>query len=306
MTRERAEGALWEHGAVTVQILPLVSNRQRCYAAAHPSSKTTEIAVIVQILPLLSKRQRCYAAAHPSSKTTEICTVSNRDPGDEFLLEIPEGPRPPPSLSPRTLRLRDQILEESLSQGREEFSHKPSLNNGYRYRVPTADERVWMMPEFGMYGIPLILFHFGLRLSMYFFKAMYEAIGCGVGQLAPNSVAQLSVAGSSLQKILNSGIREEMDKAMLLLVLRASRGAIDVSKPGPSRPGHYVSIELLDDQGNKVVKDRGKVLSDVDPAGANPRKWLHREIGGEEVGEVDMSGGDVSCVVHIELVTKFF
>lgn len=49
------------------------------------------------------------------------------------------------------------------------------------------DDLVWMMPEFGMHGIPLILFEYGLR-----FLTMYEAIDCGVAQLNPNSVAQVS------------------------------------------------------------------------------------------------------------------
>ncbi|KAL8124826.1 hypothetical protein AgCh_012471 [Apium graveolens] len=63
----------------------------------------------------------------------------------------------------------------------------------YYHRVPTADERVWMMPEFEMHGVKMIILQFGLRLPMHsFFLTMYEAIGCGLGQLTPNSIAQLS------------------------------------------------------------------------------------------------------------------
>ncbi|KAL8103781.1 hypothetical protein AgCh_028106 [Apium graveolens] len=123
---------------------------------------------------------------------------------DEFLKGVPPGPMPSPPLSPRTLKLRNRTVEESLRLGRIEFESKPSLNylsyyitvdppasklekyidlsNGYRYRVPTADERVWMMPEFRMHGVAMIMFQFGLRLPMHpFFLTMYEAIGCGLG-----------------------------------------------------------------------------------------------------------------------------
>lgn len=38
-----------------------------------------------------------------------------------------------------------------------------------------------MIPEFGMQGIPLIMFEYGLRLPMSpFHLAMYETIGCGI------------------------------------------------------------------------------------------------------------------------------
>lgn len=50
-----------------------------------------------------------------------------------------------------------------------------------------------MIPEFGMHGIPLILFEYGLHLPMHpFHLSLYEAIGCGVAQLVPNAVAQVS------------------------------------------------------------------------------------------------------------------
>lgn len=50
-----------------------------------------------------------------------------------------------------------------------------------------------MIPEYGMHGIPFIMFEYGLRLSMHpFYLVMYEVIGCGIAQLAPNAVAQVS------------------------------------------------------------------------------------------------------------------
>ncbi|KAL8135449.1 hypothetical protein AgCh_010190 [Apium graveolens] len=313
---------------------------------------------------------------------------------DEFLKGMPTGPLPSPPLSPRTLELRNRTVEESLRLGRIEFEGKPSLNylsyyitvdppvsklesymdlsNGYRYRVPTADERVWMMPEFGMHEVAMIMFQFGLRLPMHpFFLTMYEAIGCGLGQLTPNSIAQFSgfvalccdkgrsptlklffsiygvryyggqvyfdsqhrrmkivsvrssnsgyhsqwlfvggpdlefvkpcgkvsqgtidylnnmekhdtayldefhgsrtwythldlkesgflemhdLGGASLKKILDDGIRGGMDKAMMLLLQRATRKPADAARPGPLGVPHSVSIELLDDQGNKRLR----------------------------------------------------
>ncbi|KAL8090668.1 hypothetical protein AgCh_039923 [Apium graveolens] len=350
---------------------------------------------------------------------------------DEFLKGMPIGPMPSPPLSPRTLELRNRTVEESLRLGRIEFEGKPSLNylsyyitvdppvsklesymdlsNGYRYRVSTADERVWMMPEFGMHGVAMIMFQFGLRLPMHpFFLTMYEAIGCGLGQLTPNSIAQLSgfvalccdkgrsptlklffsiygvryyggqvyfdsrhrrmkivnvrssnsgyhsqwlyvggpdlefvkpcgkvsqgtidylnnmekhdtayldefhgsrtwythldlkdsgflemhdLGGASLKKILDGGIRGGMDKAMMLLLQRATRKPVDAARPGPSGVPHSVSIELLDDQGNKVIEDNERVVSDLVRVEGNPRKRFRREddevvVGGRE-GEVE-------------------
>lgn len=64
------------------------------------------------------------------------------------------------------------------------------FGNGYRYHMPWVGDRVWMMPECGMHGVPLIMFEYGLRLPMHpFLLAMYEAIGCGIAQLMPNAVA---------------------------------------------------------------------------------------------------------------------
>ena len=63
------------------------------------------------------------------------------------------------------------------------------------------------------------------------------------------------VEGASLKKVLDGGIRGGMDKAMMLLLQRAARKPADVAKAGPSGVPHSVSIELLDDQGNKVIKD---------------------------------------------------
>lgn len=67
------------------------------------------------------------------------------------------------------------------------------FHNGYRHRILEVSDRVLMMPEYGLHGIPLILFEYGLRLSMHPFQlAMYESIGCGVKQLVQNAVAQVS------------------------------------------------------------------------------------------------------------------
>ncbi|KAL8156024.1 hypothetical protein AgCh_001190 [Apium graveolens] len=353
---------------------------------------------------------------------------------DELLGSVPIGPLPSPPLSPRTLDRRRRIVEDSLRVGKEEFGDRSSLNylsyyitkdppvsklesyvdlaNGYRYRVSTTDERVWMMPEYGMHGIPLILFHFGLQLPMNpFFLGMFEAIRCGVSQLTPNSLAQLTgfaalycdrnliptfklffsiyavryhdgqvyfdcpykrvkivsvrssnlgyhskwlyfggpdlefvkpcgkvsqltidylnnlekcdanylngfhgvasvythlqliepdflemhdLAGASLEKILNSGVRGEMDKAMMLLIKRASKKGDDGALSGPSRVGHSVSIELLDDQGNRIVEDVEKDIPDVEPTALNPRKRGRREVEGENCGDGGTVEGDAS------------
>lgn len=134
---------------------------------------------------------------------------------NENLLEDEECIRPvSPPLSPQTIEDRAAVLRESLELGRAEFPVGCHLDyisyyanravdwvkigawvdfkSGYRRRVPGVNDRVWMMPEYGMQGIPLILFEYGLRLPLHpFHLAVYEAIGCGITQLVPNSVAQV-------------------------------------------------------------------------------------------------------------------
>lgn len=134
---------------------------------------------------------------------------------EDVLLDVEETVRESPPLSPGTQAYRESVLRESLELGREEFpegcnpgyishyiNHNVNLKKlrswvdfttRYRYRKPEVGDRVLMMPEFGMHGIPLILFDYGLRLLMHpFHLAMYEAIRCGVAQLVPNIVAQVS------------------------------------------------------------------------------------------------------------------
>ncbi|XP_074340998.1 uncharacterized protein LOC141678553 [Apium graveolens] len=78
-------------------------------------------------------------------------------------------------------------------------------------------------------------------------------------------------AGTSLKRNLKNEIRNKMDKAMLLLVKRSARGVVVASKSGtgPSKANHSAHIELLDDRGEKVVEDAGKVVADGDPVGVN-------------------------------------
>lgn len=134
---------------------------------------------------------------------------------NENLLEDEEEVHPvSPPLSPRTVASREAVVRESFDLGQEEFLEGCHLNyichyinhlvnwvkvkswvdfrNGYRHRVSEVGDRVWMMPEYGMQGIPLILFEYGLRLPLHpFHLAIYEAIGCGIAQLVLNSVAQV-------------------------------------------------------------------------------------------------------------------
>ena len=55
------------------------------------------------------------------------------------------------------------------------------------------NERLWMSPEPGLHVVPLLWFDFGFRLPMHpFFGVVYEALGCGIAQLSPNSLIQVS------------------------------------------------------------------------------------------------------------------
>lgn len=66
------------------------------------------------------------------------------------------------------------------------------------------------------------------------------------------------VAGDPLKGVLNSGFLSKMEKAMLLLVQISAAGAVDQERRGSSRANNSVSIEMLDDQGEKIVEDSRK------------------------------------------------
>ncbi|KAK1377986.1 hypothetical protein POM88_024730 [Heracleum sosnowskyi] len=121
-----------------------------------------------------------------------------------------------PPLTPGTVAEREREVEESLVAGQLEFGDNTSFNvssifsnpsmrvdvnknwvdlsvGGYRCDIPNPDDRIWNMPKYGMHGIPLIHFDYGLRLPLHpFFLCMFEAVGCGIAQMTPNIVAQIS------------------------------------------------------------------------------------------------------------------
>ncbi|XP_074366918.1 uncharacterized protein LOC141707587 [Apium graveolens] len=345
-----------------------------------------------------------------------------------------------PPLSHRTLEFRERVLRESLEIGRLEFPRGSSLDyishfsnhrlnmakleswvdlkNGYKLRVPTPDERMWVMPEFGIHGIPLIMFEYGLRLPMHpFHLAMYEAIGCEVAQLSPNSVAQITsfialcsekdripsvklffsiyciryhngkvyfdtqskrpkivsvkssnsgyhpkwvyiggkdlefvmpcrkvtqstveylngpdkydaeyldgfqgsrpvfthndlkdfkfleehnLAGSSLKKLLDSGVLVEMEKAMMMLVKKSKVGAVDTPRVEENTSSKTISIELLDEAGNKVIGGSERVT--CEEAGNPSRKRSRNaaieapEVAGKKFCE-DVGGSGVNRTI---------
>lgn len=131
---------------------------------------------------------------------------------EDVFPDLGEVARGSPPLSPKTLAYRENVARESFDLGREEFlegcnldyishysNHTVNLekfkswvdfSNDYQHRIPKVEDRVWMMPEYGMHRILLILFDYGLRLPMHpFHLAIYESIGCGMAQLVPKVVA---------------------------------------------------------------------------------------------------------------------
>lgn len=68
----------------------------------------------------------------------------------------------------------------------------------------------------------------------------------------------LSVCGDSLKKILDNGLREKMNRAMMFLVQKSAAGAVDTRKAESSRTRPSVSIEMLDNEG-KVIPESVEV-----------------------------------------------
>lgn len=138
-------------------------------------------------------------------------TTSAQSLGFLDYFEEDVSPEPTP-LSPRTLDLRSEVIRLAKEEGDKKFADKPSLTyssmyatrpvncdlldslvdlrNGWRCTIPKPEDPVWFMPEYGMHGIPFLYFEFGLRLPMHSFHlAIYEALGCGIAQVTPNSIA---------------------------------------------------------------------------------------------------------------------
>lgn len=72
----------------------------------------------------------------------------------------------------------------------------------YTLHLPREGDRLWHMPQKGWQAIPLLFFELGFRLPMHpLFSALFELLGCGVAQLAPNAVVQIcGVIAQSFEK----------------------------------------------------------------------------------------------------------
>lgn len=64
---------------------------------------------------------------------------------------------------------------------------------GYTYHFPQPGDCLWDHPVKGWQAIPMIFFELGFRLPMHpLFSAVFEVLGCGIAQLSPNAVAQIT------------------------------------------------------------------------------------------------------------------
>lgn len=88
----------------------------------------------------------------------------------------------------------------------------------------------------------------------------------------------MSVAGESLKKVLNNGHSEEMNKAMMFLVQKSTSGAVDGARTMPPRPSHSVSIELIDDNTEKVVGEPKKANEIGEVGDLIPRKRSREDV----------------------------
>lgn len=86
------------------------------------------------------------------------------------------------------------------------------------------------------------------------------------------------VAREPLKKVLSSGVLDKMDKAMMFLVQKSASGVVDQSRVGAHRPNHPVSIELLDDNGERVIEDSGKSIGNEEVGGLVNRKRPREDV----------------------------
>lgn len=126
------------------------------------------------------------------------------DHGFSVLEDESEGKHVDPvPLSPQTLAFRKKIIDDARAERIGEFRDKPnlgytsvytsrpistdvvkswiSLGDRYRCVILLSSDKIWIMPEFGMHGIPSIHFEYGHRLLMHpFHLTLYEAVGCKI------------------------------------------------------------------------------------------------------------------------------
>lgn len=62
------------------------------------------------------------------------------------------------------------------------------------------------------------------------------------------------VAGNSLRKVLSSGVLDKMEKSIMLLVRKSASCVIEQARAETSHLNHSVSIELLDENGERAVE----------------------------------------------------
>lgn len=64
---------------------------------------------------------------------------------------------------------------------------------GYIVHSPNATDRMWRAPKRGWQSITDISFTYGFRLPMHpFFMTVLKTFDCAIGQLAPNTILQIS------------------------------------------------------------------------------------------------------------------
>lgn len=112
------------------------------------------------------------------------------------------------------------------------------LANGYVYRVPKAEHRVWMMLEYGFQAILMLSFQLDFNLSMHpFHFIVYDALGCGVSQLSPNILVQVS---GVIARCVEVDIVPSLELLFSIYHLKLSKGQLYLD----TRPGrtHLVSV----------------------------------------------------------------
>ena len=101
---------------------------------------------------------------------------------------------------------------------------------GYAYHFPQAGDCMWNPPIKGWQAIPLLFFELGFRLPMHpLFSAVFEVLGCGIGQLSPNAVAQVTGVAARAHEV-----KEEPTLELLFSLFRVknSSGQLYLDKKG--------------------------------------------------------------------------
>lgn len=105
-----------------------------------------------------------------------------------------------------------------------------AFDMGFSYHFPQPGDCMWDPPQPGWQAIPLLFFELGFHLPMHpLFSAVLQVLGCGIAQLAPNAVAQITGVGARAHEMK---VEPSTDLLFSVFRVKNSGGQLYLDKKG--------------------------------------------------------------------------